>query len=281
MVRNDKFTLLELLIVISMIAILLSLLLPSLSKAKEAAKIALCANNQKQMSIGLYGFTQDNDSRLPTSYHSTWDNSVTPRVPIHAAGLPNWDVQIINYLSLELPIDGNFNSGRSYDSPEVFACPSDIRTNLNSKRRAKSYSGNRLIQNPAHMETNFPGMFLNGTGSDLKSRSMAIVSQASRTLLLAEKWGIKDHLDSMTYGWVFGNGTWEEASHGRYKKIFYDNGDHDGRASNLREMYMLHDGKGKGTFLMTDGAVKIMNGKNLVNSSNVTDASTSMFNAEQ
>ena len=60
-----KFTLMELLIVIAMISILLSLLLPSMGKAREASKIAVCMSNQKQIYTGLQAYMVENNGRLP------------------------------------------------------------------------------------------------------------------------------------------------------------------------------------------------------------------------
>lgn len=60
-----KFTLIELLIVIAIMGILFSLLLPSLSKAKENAKTAVCMSKFREKGKGITLYTADNNGRLP------------------------------------------------------------------------------------------------------------------------------------------------------------------------------------------------------------------------
>ncbi|MEM6552618.1 MAG: DUF1559 domain-containing protein [Planctomycetota bacterium] len=62
------FTLIELLVVISIIALLIAILLPTLQSAREAARVAVCASNLKQIGIGLHTHAAESDGRVPPGH---------------------------------------------------------------------------------------------------------------------------------------------------------------------------------------------------------------------
>lgn len=63
--RQVHFTLIELLVVIAIIAILASILLPALSRARETSKSIKCVGNLRQLSLGIAMYGDGNDGYLP------------------------------------------------------------------------------------------------------------------------------------------------------------------------------------------------------------------------
>jgi prepilin-type N-terminal cleavage/methylation domain-containing protein len=75
--RLQGFTLIELLVVIAIIALLISILLPALGKARCSARAGICYSNLKQMAVATNSYSADFQDRL---FSFTWRSSTATRV---------------------------------------------------------------------------------------------------------------------------------------------------------------------------------------------------------
>jgi prepilin-type N-terminal cleavage/methylation domain-containing protein/prepilin-type processing-associated H-X9-DG protein len=76
--HGQAFTLVELLVVISIIALLAAILLPALGAAQEAARCASCISNLKQIGMGLHFYTEGEGGYFPIVHGDDYENPEPP-----------------------------------------------------------------------------------------------------------------------------------------------------------------------------------------------------------
>ncbi len=165
-IRNQKstaFTLVELLVVITIIGILIALLLPAVQAAREAARRIQCANNFKQVGVAMHNYHTTHECFPPgTIYWNSpmWNNPVCgppPPQPAHPTYCGwGWGTFLLPYIEqqniydqIDFISNGSFGVGDSIWHPvnfpitkyriEAYLCPSDPQGGELVK--ATSYNG--------------------------------------------------------------------------------------------------------------------------------------------
>lgn len=126
--RSGGFTLIEVLVVISIIALLVSILLPSLSKARHMAKGMACLSNLRQLSHGWHLYADDNrDVSVPGRYAKAPGGKDAPanwyKIGNGLKYRPRWVATMGKYVGLFAFDEPSTSDDRQDYDGKVYQCP--------------------------------------------------------------------------------------------------------------------------------------------------------------
>lgn len=166
------FTLVELLVTISVLALLAGLLLPSLSRTAARARATDCRNNLKQLQLGWLLYAHDNNDLLPPDRATRHEFDMIGVKGSWVLGNPKVD-----------HTDAHVRDGVLYaqvNSVRVYRCPADRSTVQDSPSmlRTRSYSMDLWLG--AEIDSGTAADEVNGADLNLKKLSHVEVNESSR-----------------------------------------------------------------------------------------------------
>jgi prepilin-type N-terminal cleavage/methylation domain-containing protein/prepilin-type processing-associated H-X9-DG protein len=177
MSRRKGFTLVELLVVIGIIAVLISLLLPSLQGARRSAQSVKCLSSLRQIGLGFQMYSTTFGGKYPLAVHehsAGYTGGMPNLLPMPASGQSRWQDKIIAFTAGSAglaPPDGYFDMLNKYpndtlrESSVLWGCPA-YRLNdgwnntgaLNNDQVRSGYAMNPYLLLPEKGAGNTPGI---------------------------------------------------------------------------------------------------------------------------
>jgi len=260
--RNLKFTLVELLVVVAILATLMALLLPGLARAKELSKSAACKSNQRQLGVGMQSYLGDYAERYPwliyygTGEFLTWDDLLYMSMS---------DIYDVSLMKLSAIRTYDVAAGRfSKSVASLFRCPLDeipVDSSWSQHFMRRTYcitrSGSQGNGNaPGGSPPNIWGLASTPWDSFQWTAKSTDVKSFSGTIMLAER---PDPQAVLGYGGTMIVDTWtqQQASVAPLHRSAWNYLHCDGHVESLRPTETMGPGgtatQGRGRWTRVDG----------------------------
>lgn len=162
---RGAFTLIELLVVVAIIALLISILLPSLNGARRSAKRAVCSANQRQIGIASRAYGDENEDWIVGAPNGSGFAAYAPGSIFTYRGVPStiWDWANplrARYLG-DSTVDMNDVLSRMRQTREgIFRCPETKHVMFPFRGVPPSYPADKKIQREASYLTSYKFMLV-------------------------------------------------------------------------------------------------------------------------
>ncbi len=159
--RSRGFTLIELLVVVAIIAMLISIMIPVMGRARESGRTVVCLSNMRQMALGMIMYADDNRNTLPSVGLSHGSHQVDEQ--------GSWLRLLEPYCKTELVYRCPSDHSRWWDTP--------LPDGDGTRMRKISFATNYYISGMYEEED---------TGETLKFNRMTQIDRPGKTIFAAE-----------------------------------------------------------------------------------------------